>query len=133
MLAAYLADADRGGPRSREDTTVIDIAYCGLDCGACPAFHAGERLTMDERRAVAEQWNVEFGGNHTAADIDCVGCTHAGVHAPHCEYGCDIRKSASARGVATCAECPEYMCETLSGFLANVPDAKANLEARRAN
>lgn len=111
---------------------IMEIAYCGLDCSTCPAFNAVERLTVEERRAVAEQWNVEYGGNHTFVDIDCVGCTVAeGHHAPHCESMCEIRKCAAAKAVATCAECADYGCETLTGFLANVPDAKANLEARR--
>ena len=108
-----------------------DIAYCGLDCGGCHAFHAAARLTLEERRVVAEKWNVEFGGNHTVADIDCVGCTHEVRHAPYCEAGCEIRKCAVGRAVATCAECAAYGCENLAGFLAVVPDAKANLEARR--
>jgi len=32
---------------------------------------------------------------------------------------------------AECAECADYGCDKLAGFLANVPDAAANLEARR--
>jgi hypothetical protein len=110
---------------------VIDIAYCGLDCGQCPAFHAVERLTLEERATVAENWNAEYGGTHTAEDIDCVGCTHGGKHAPHCESGCEIRTCAVAKAAVTCAECADYGCEKLFGFLANVPDARANLEARR--
>ncbi len=110
---------------------VIDIAYCGLDCGACPAFHASERLGMEERQAVAEKWNVEFGGTHTAADIDCAGCTHEGRHPPYCESGCEIRECGVTRGVSTCAECAAYGCDRLASFLAGVPDAKANLEGRR--
>ena len=109
----------------------MEIAFCGLDCGACPAFHAAERLTIEERQAVAEKWNVEFGGTHTAADIDCVGCTHDGRHAPYCENGCDIRKCGVEKAVATCAECSDYGCEKLAGFLANVPEARANLELKQ--
>ena len=65
------------------------------------------------------------------ADIDCVGCTHEGRHTPYCEGGCEIRKCAAGRAVTTCAECAAYGCENLAGFLAVVPDAKANLGARR--
>lgn len=108
----------------------IDIAYCGLDCGACPAFHATERLTPDERQAVADKWNVEFGPGHTVADIDCAGCTHEGRHAPYCSE-CDIRKCGEEKAVATCAECTDFDCDKLAGFLANVPEARANLEARQ--
>jgi hypothetical protein len=110
---------------------VMEIAFCGLDCAQCPALHAAERLTADERQAVAEQWNKEFGGNNTAADIDCVGCTHEGAHPPYCESGCDIRICGLEKAVATCAECADYNCAKLAGFLANIPHARANLEARR--
>lgn len=72
-----------------------------------------------------------MGGNHTVADIDCVGCAHEGRHAPYCESACEIRKCAAGRAVTTCAECAAYGCENLAAFLAVVPDAKANLEARR--
>lgn len=112
---------------------VIDIAYCGLDCGACPAFHAAERLTVEERQAVADKWNVDFGGTHTVADIDCVGCSHEGKHAPYCDTMCDVRGCAVAKAVETCAECGEYGCDKLAAFLAMAPEAKVNLEARRAN
>jgi hypothetical protein len=109
----------------------IDIAYCGLDCGACPAFHAVERLTVEERQAVADKWNVEFGGTHTVADIDCVGCARQGHLSSYC-LKCEIRKCAQGRDLVTCAECADYGCAKLAGFLANVPDAKANLEALRS-
>jgi hypothetical protein len=112
---------------------VMDLGYCGLDCAACPAYHATERLTIEERQAVADKWNVEFGGNHTVEDIDCVGCAHEGKHAPFCQSMCDIRGCAIAKAVETCAECAEYGCEKLTTFHAMAPEAKVNLEARRAN
>jgi hypothetical protein len=108
----------------------MELAYCGLDCAACPAFHASERLTVDARQAVADKWNVEFGGTHAVADIDCVGCTAEGRHAPYCTV-CEIRLCGAEKAVATCAECADYDCAKLAGFLAGVPEAKANLEARR--
>jgi hypothetical protein len=111
----------------------MDLAYCGLDCAACPAYHAAERLTVEARQAVAEQWNKEYGGSHTVEDIDCPGCTVAeGHHAPYCSQ-CEIRLCAAGKTIPTCAECADYACDKLSGFLAGVPEAKANLEARRAN
>jgi len=112
---------------------VLDIACCGLDCGACPAYHAAERLSVEERQAVAEKWNAEFGGTHTVADIDCVGCTHEGRHAPYCASGCEIRTCAVEKSVATCAECTSFACDKLTGFFAMAAEAKVNLEARRSN
>jgi hypothetical protein len=112
---------------------VLDIAYCGLDCGACPAYHAVERLTVDERQAVANEWNATYGGSHTVADIDCAGCQHDGRHAPHCESMCEIRICAREQAVETCAECAAYACGRLTDFFGMAPEAKPNLEARRAN
>jgi hypothetical protein len=109
----------------------MELAFCGLDCAACPAFHAAERLTADERAAIAEKWNVDFGGTHTFEDIDCPGCTVAeGHHAPYCN-ACEIRQCAFEKAVGTCADCADYGCAKLEGFLATVPEARANLEARR--
>ena len=112
---------------------VMDLGYCGLDCAACPAYHATERLTVAKRQVVADKWNVEFGGDHTVEDIDCVGCTHEGKHAPYCNGMCDVRGCAIAKVVETCAECAEYDCDKLASFLAMAPEAKVNLEARRSN
>jgi hypothetical protein len=109
------------------------IAYCGLDCAACPAFRAAERRTLAERQMTADQWNKEFHGQMKAEEIDCVGCvTREGQHIGHCAQ-CAIRACGLAKGasVTTCAACPDYSCETLVKFLANVPQAKANLEALR--
>jgi len=35
------------------------------------------------------------------------------------------------RGLENCAACPDFGCETLSGFLLNIPQARANLENLR--
>jgi hypothetical protein len=109
---------------------VVDIAYCGLDCAACPAYHAAERLTIEQRQEVADRWNEEFGGGHTIDDIDCVGCSREGRRTSYCDT-CEIRKCAVEKEVATCAECADYGCGKLTAFLAETPIAKANLEARR--
>jgi hypothetical protein len=109
----------------------MDIAYCGLDCAACPAYHAAERMTMAERQDVADMWTAKYGGTFVAEEIDCVGCTQEGRHIPHCENQCEIRKCAIEKAVATCAECAEYGCARIAGMLADVPEARANLEARR--
>jgi hypothetical protein len=108
------------------------IACCGLDCAACPAFHAAERLTISERQEVADRWTIQFGGTFKAAEIDCVGCNLAG--GPQMAYcsACEIRLCGQSRGYAACAQCPDYACEKLLAFFAETPDARTNLEAIRA-
>jgi hypothetical protein len=107
------------------------IAFCGLDCAACPAYLAAERLSMDERQKIADQWVKEFNAQVSAADIDCVGCmVKDGTHIGHCSE-CAIRLCGLERGLANCAVCSDYGCDKLEGFLKNVPHARTNLEALR--
>ncbi len=110
------------------------IAYCGLDCNACPAYLASGRRTLAERQATADQWGRQFNHQFKAEDIDCVGCTaRDGKHVGYCTM-CEIRLCALGKGdsLATCASCPDYGCEKLENFLKNVPQAKANLQALRS-
>jgi len=104
------------------------IAYCGLDCGKCPAFYAAERLTIKERQKIADQWKQEYNADMTAKDIDCVGCLPTdGIHVGHCSV-CEIRLCGLKRDITTCADCNEYACSRLTDFFKHVPDAEKNLE-----
>ena len=108
------------------------IAFCGLDCAACPAFFASTRLSLEERQKVADQWSKEFNASIRAVDVDCVGCTASeGVHVGHCGV-CEMRKCGLEKGLSTCAICPDFACAKLEGFFKAVPAAKANLMELRA-
>ena len=108
------------------------IAFCGLDCAACPAFFASQRLSLEERQKVADQWSKEFNASLQAVDVDCVGCTaREGVHVGHCSV-CEMRQCGLSKGLTTCAACPEFACAKLEGFFQAVPAARANLMGLRA-
>ncbi len=107
------------------------LAMCGLDCTACPAMIA--RRTDDQalRVKTAAEWSQQFNVALKPEDINCVGCLKVkGVHISHCAE-CEIRQCGLARKVANCALCPDYPCDKIASFLANVPPAKANLEELR--
>ncbi len=107
------------------------IAFCGLDCGACPGYIATKNDDNEARAKIAEQWSNEFKSEFKIEDINCDGCTDmAGRHIGYCAQ-CAIRKCASAKGVENCAYCPDYACETAEGFFKMAPQAKANLEEIR--
>lgn len=107
------------------------IAYCGLDCSKCDAFVATERNDDAMRARIAEQWSKQFGAAIPPAAINCTGCKSDGVKLDYCANMCEIRKCALPRKVATCADCPDYGCETLSAFFEKAPAAKESLEALR--
>jgi len=109
------------------------LSMCGLDCAACPAFIAHKANDQALRVKTAAEWSKQFGVALKPEDINCVGCLKTeGVQIGHCADR-EIRKCGLARKVRNCALCPDYPCEKIDRFVANVPPAKTNLEeVRRA-
>ena len=110
------------------------IAYCGLVCTDCPAYVATQADDREALERVAAQWRKEYNApTITVESVICDGCLgESGHKCSHCAE-CKIRACAVARGVANCAHCADYACETLEGFFGFVPDARETLdEVRRA-
>lgn len=62
------------------------IAYCGLDCMACPAYQATIKDDRQMREETAANWSKEFNTVLKADDINCVGClAEQGVLFEHCQ------------------------------------------------
>jgi hypothetical protein len=109
------------------------ISMCGLDCSVCPAFVAHQTGDRSLREKTAVEWSKAYGTEITAEMIDCVGCLAAeGPHIGHC-FECSMRLCGLEKGVANCGLCPDYACDVLAPFLANVPPAKANLDEAQAS
>lgn len=108
------------------------IAACGLDCKACPAYIAWKTDDQELRIKTAAAWSKEFGFDAKPEMINCVGCLTdtEGPRVGHCAE-CEFRSCALERHVSTCAGCGEFPCKPIAGFHAQVPAAKANLEAIR--
>jgi hypothetical protein len=107
------------------------IAFCGIDCEACPAQIATRTNDAALRAKTAAEWSKSFGHEFKPEQVNCVGCTNEGAHIGYCGM-CGIRKCAASRKVATCANCADYGCATLAGFHKNAPEAKVRLDAIRA-
>jgi hypothetical protein len=107
------------------------IAYCGIDCGQCPAYVAKKENNAELREKTAAEWSKAFGTEFKPEQINCDGCTIAGQHIIYCDQLCEIRKCAVGKKVVNCAFCTDYGCEKLTTFLKNVPEAKSRLEAIR--
>ncbi len=104
------------------------IAYCGLDCFECPARLSFLNDDENLRKKTATEWSKLYGTEISAEDVNCTGCTGAGIKFPHCENSCSFRKCAMDKGIDNCGVCSDYPCEKLSGFFAHVPEAKINLD-----
>jgi hypothetical protein len=108
------------------------LAYCGIDCAACPALIATQTDDDELRRKTATEWSKSFGHDFKPEQVNCTGCpTDAGPHIVYCDSMCEIRKCARGRKLVSCAVCSDYGCATLAGFLKNAPAAKERLEKAR--
>lgn len=107
------------------------IARCGMDCSECKAYKATQEDCDVKRKEVAEAWTIEYNTDITPDQINCQGCTSDGTKFFFTESLCEIRKCAMDKGTPHCAECPEYTCGMLEGFINQAPVVGEALEALR--
>jgi hypothetical protein len=109
------------------------IAYCGLVCTECDSYLATRAGDMAALEKLAERARQEFGIPATAESSMCDGClSNSDRLCGYC-HECGVRACAIGRGLVNCAHCDDYGCETISGFLKEVPVARSNLEEIRGN
>ena len=91
------------------------VAYCGLDCSACPASLATRNGDEELLARTAERWSSH---EHrvTPDDVRCDGCRGKGERlAAFCSM-CPVRACARNRGLPDCSACDDYPCSTLEGL-----------------
>ena len=107
------------------------VAFCGLVCTDCDALIATQENNDVKRREVAKAWSKAFGEEVKPEAINCDGClTIDGRHINYCSV-CEIRKCGMEKGVENCAYCVDYICEKLTAFFENSPEARNTLEEIR--
>jgi hypothetical protein len=108
------------------------IAYCGIDCGGCPAYLATKEDDASKMAEVAEKWSSDE-MPLTAKDVVCDGCQGPRVFKWANE--CPPRTCGVEKGLITCADCGDYSCEKLENAWKmmgeNGETAKGNLEDLR--
>ena len=117
--------------------TESQIAYCGLDCSACPIHlatlepDAVKQYAM--RVSIAHECFVHYGMKLQPEEVnDCDGClANTGRLFSSCR-NCEIRKCASAKELESCAFCEDYACELLDEMFRSDPEAKSRLEKIRS-
>jgi len=133
-LGAPLLFGKKGEEVKKGESREIEkklIAACGLTCSECPAYIATLKNDDALRAETAKKWSEMFKADIKAEDINCDGCTSNSPRLFNYCGVCVIRKCAGEKKVANCAYCPEYSCQKLDEFLAQVPEARKALEEIR--
>ncbi|HVP15431.1 MAG TPA: DUF3795 domain-containing protein [Terriglobales bacterium] len=107
----------------------IHMSACGVICSECPAYRAREANDPAERARVAQAWHELFDLSFTADQIPCGGCL-----GPHEDVFCTSRECAArrcclARGLASCAECPDRPCPHLERAQSNWDGLESRAES----
>ena len=107
------------------------IACCGLDCSLCEAYLA-TRDGDDARKAqIAREWSALYHTDIQPEQVNCDGCRAGGRLSFYSATLCEIRKCCMENELENCAECVDYPCDMLKGFLKTAPEAGANLARLR--
>ncbi|MHA2325774.1 MAG: DUF3795 domain-containing protein [Promethearchaeota archaeon] len=103
-----------------------NIAYCGLDCLACPAYMATQQGDDKALERIASEWsNGEL--KFDPVEGNCVGCAEDGQHHSWCEI-CPVRKCGIDKMVKNCGFCVYYPCEELNKSFEKSKGIKDTLE-----
>lgn len=89
------------------------IGYCGYDCGSCAARSDDPAV----RQRLVDGWRKIFGHQHyDAENVRCDGCRSNGRLA---DKQCQARPCAHEKGVDSCAQCGEFLCDKVRQLVAS--------------
>jgi hypothetical protein len=88
------------------------IAFCGIDCAACPAYVGTQAGDMELLANTAAEWSSD-GEQLTAEDLICYTCLQTEKHIFKWCVRCRMKDCCREKGIPNCAHCDEYACEDL--------------------
>lgn len=88
-------------------------AVCGLFCPGCSIFIGTKE---DPKRLQVLSQRLQ----RPVEELHCDGC-RSERRCFYCETNCKMAHCAAAKGVEFCGACPEYPCEDLKAFQAEMP------------
>jgi hypothetical protein len=107
------------------------MSACGVICSDCAAYVAASR-GLDYQKEAAEAWSRIYGFHVEPEKMSCGGCLSSDDQVFHSSVRCTARRCCLAKGLNSCAECPEQSCELLARAQSNwdaVPEIGAKLSA----
>ncbi|MHC4560782.1 MAG: DUF3795 domain-containing protein [Planctomycetota bacterium] len=104
------------------------LGRCGYRCDLCPAYKDNIDSSEDRQR-VSDGWFKYYGFRIPPAEIYCDGCRDEKVNAKRIDAECKVRQCAITRGVDTCANCEQYLCDELKAKVVSRSSVEAKTGA----
>ena len=117
---------------TEEETNPDKLSYCGLVCGdQCKLFRATRDNDVSLKKEVAREWYKIEEKYFVADQMFCYGCKSSREPQSPVLAKCTVRKCASGKKVATCADCADLKtCE--KDLWTNYPKMKEKLLGKRS-
>jgi hypothetical protein len=88
------------------------IAFCGIDCAACPAYVGTQAGDEELLAKTAAEWSSDD-EPLAAEDVICYSCTQTEKRLYTWCSACRMKDCCREKGIANCAYCGEYACDDL--------------------
>ncbi len=88
------------------------LSRCGYRCDLCLAYRPNVAANPGNQQVASDGWHEYFGFRLPAEKIICDGCM--AENPCLIDRNCPVRPCVIERGLASCAECPDYICEKLT-------------------
>jgi len=88
------------------------ISACGVLCSDCPAYQ-GQARGLEHQMRTVEAWIRIYNRPEAPEDIRCGGCLSPDDEVFYTSRTCQCRLCCRAKGLESCAGCPEEDCARL--------------------
>jgi hypothetical protein len=93
------------------------LSRCGHRCDLCLAYRPNVEANPPNQQILSDGWHKYFGFRIPPERIICDGCMTKAENPCLIDKTCPVRPCVIARGLANCAECPDYFCDKLADRL----------------
>lgn len=87
------------------------LSRCGYRCDLCLAYKPNSEQNPANQQKLSDGWFKYFGFRLPAERILCDGCLAENPNL--IDKACPVRPCVIVRGLATCAQCADYICAKL--------------------
>jgi hypothetical protein len=102
-----------------------DLTRCGYRCDLCLAYKPNVEKNPANQQKLSDGWFKYFGFRIEPENILCDGCMSE--HAILIDRTCPVRPCAIEKGLETCADCDEFICEKLKERIVSYTDVKSRV------